>query len=74
MGMIRSSGLVGMSPHHFDKESDLFVDKMKKNGAIDHAVFSLSIGMNDVQSKITFGDFDVKKYATGPLRWHEADK
>ena len=53
------SGLVGMSPNHFEEESDLFIQKMKQTGAIDEAVFSLSIGMNDQQSKITFGGYDI---------------
>lgn len=74
LGMIKSSGLVGMSPNHFDKESDLFIEKMKQAGAIDHAVFSLSIGMGDVQSKITFGGYDLDRLATGPIRWHNVDK
>ena len=43
---------------------------MKKKGAIDHAVFSLSIAMKDVQSMITFGGYDTKRFATGPLKWH----
>jgi len=45
---LKSSGLIGMSPNHFDSESDLFIEKMKTSGAIDHAMFSLSIGMKDV--------------------------
>ena len=67
---LSSSGIVGMSPNHFEEESDLFIEKMKQTGAIDQAVFSLSIGMNDVQSKITFGGYDLEKYATGPIKWH----
>ena len=43
---------------------------MKEVGAIDQAVFSLSIGMADVQSKITFGGYDLEKYATGDVKWH----
>jgi hypothetical protein len=59
-----------MSPNHFEEESDLFIEKMKEAGAIDQAVFSLSIGMNDVQSKITFGGYDLDEYATGAIKWH----
>ena len=29
------SGIVGMSPNHFEEESDLFIEKMKQTGAID---------------------------------------
>jgi hypothetical protein len=54
-----TSGLVGLSPYQARDGSDLFVLKMKDSGAIDEAVFSLSIGMKDVQSKITFGGYDL---------------
>ena len=70
---LSSSGIVGMSPNHFEEESDLFIEKMKEAGAIDQAVFSISIGMNDVQSKITFGGYDLEEYATGPIKWHNID-
>lgn len=70
---LSSSGIVGMSPNHFDWESDLFISKMKDVGAIDQAVFSLSIGMGDVQSKITFGGYDLEKYATGNVTWHHIE-
>jgi len=73
LGMIKSSGLVGMSPNHFDKESDLFIEKMKQAGAVDHAIFSLSIGMKNNQSIITFGGYDLDRLATGPIRWHNID-
>ena len=46
--MIKSSGLVGLSPEHFEKEADLFIEKMKITGAIDEAVFSLFIGTGNV--------------------------
>ena len=70
---LSSSGIVGMSPTHFDFESDLFIQKMKEAGAIDQAVFSLSIGMGDVQSKITFGGYDLETYATGAIKWHKIE-
>ena len=70
--MIKSSGLVGLSPNHFDKESDLFIMKMKQVGAIDAAIFSLAIGLEDVQSRITFGGYDLEKFAAGPIQWHDA--
>ena len=72
--MIKSSGLVGLSPNHFDKESDLFIMKMKETGAIEAAIFSLSIGFGNIQSMITFGGYDYKRFATGPIRWHNANK
>lgn len=40
---------------------------MKKTGAIDEAIFSMSIGMGDIQSKITFGGYDLDKFAEGPV-------
>ena len=49
-----------MSPYHNSYEGDLFLLKMKETGTIDSAMFSLSIGMGDAQSKITFGGYDTK--------------
>jgi len=46
---------------------------MKEVGAIDESVFSLSIGMGDVQSKITFGGYDLDEYATGDINWHKIE-
>ena len=43
--MIGVSGLIGMSPNPYDEESDLFVANMKQWGVIDHAIFSLAVGM-----------------------------
>ena len=63
-----------MSPNHFEEDSDLFIEKRKETGAIDQAVFLLSIGMEDVQSKITFGGYDLEKYATGDVKWHNIDQ
>ena len=62
-----------MSPNHFEEESDLFIEKMKQTGAIDEAVFSLSIGMHEQQSKITFGGYDLEEFATGDIIWHDID-
>ena len=59
-----------MSPNHFEEDSDLFIEKMKQTGAIDQSLFSLLIGMNEQQSKITFGGYDLKQFATGPITWH----
>ena len=67
---VEVSGLVGLSPNGIQDRSDLFIEKMKTAGAIDHAIFSFSIGMDDVQSKIIFGGYDLDTYATGPINWH----
>ena len=48
LGGLRSSGIVGLSPNHFENAADLFIEKMKKTGAIDEAIFSMSIGMGDI--------------------------
>lgn len=68
---LRSSGIVGLSPNHYENAADLFIEKMKKTGAIDEAIFSMSIGMGDIQSKITFGGYNLDKFAEGPIQWHD---
>jgi len=56
-----------MSPFHQMFGGDLFMVKMKEAGAIDAAIFSLSIGMGNVQSKITFGGYNTSAFATEPV-------
>ena len=63
--MIKSSGLVGMShpmknSHRTNNDGDLFMDKMKQVGVIDNAIFSLSIGRDNYESKMTFGGYDLE--------------
>lgn len=71
LGSLKSSGLVGMSPYHQVLGGDLFLVKMKETGTIDAAMFSLSIGMGNVQSKITFGGYNTSLFASGPVDWHD---
>jgi hypothetical protein len=33
----------------------------------------MSIGTGDEHNKITFGGYDVEKFATGPINWHKID-
>lgn len=70
---IKASGLVGLSPEKFDADADLFVLKMKEGGAIDEAVFSMSIASGEDTSKITFGGYDEANFATGKITWHYID-
>lgn len=46
---------------------------MKEGGAINDAIFSMSIAPGYEQSKITFGGYDDKQFATGPIEWHDID-
>lgn len=60
---MRASGIVGMSPNHFEKQGDLFIEKMRDSGVIDQAVFSLYIDLQNDNSKISFGGYDLAKFA-----------
>lgn len=71
LDMIAASGLVGLSPTQWDSDGDLFLTKMVQTGTIDKAIFSMSIGMGTVQSKMTFGGYDTSTFATGELNWHK---
>jgi len=71
---LKASGLVGLSPRHFEANSDLFIEKMKKTGAISKAIFSMSIGFGDKQSRITFGGYDKERYSIGRVNWHQIDE
>ena len=60
---LATSGIVGLSPNHYEQRADLFIEKMKKAGVIDERVFSISIAMGTKQSYITFGGYNLSKYA-----------
>ena len=49
---------------------------MVKSGQIDKKVFSFSISpdYNNGTSAVTFGGYDLDKFATGNLTWHDVDK
>ena len=63
LGQVKSSGLVGLGPNYYDSEADLFIIKMKKEGAIKSSIFSLSIVPGEKTSMITFGGYDLDRYA-----------
>lgn len=47
---------------------------MKSVGAIDEAIFSMSIAPGEKQSKITFGGYLADDFATTPVKWHDVQK
>jgi cell division protein YceG involved in septum cleavage len=62
---LRGSGILGMSPYdESDSRGDLFILKMKKANVIDQSVFSLYINLKNNTSKITFGGYNLNKYAS----------
>ncbi len=34
----------------------------------------MSIAEGDIQSMITFGGYDLDRFAAGPLEWHDIDE
>ena len=63
LGSLMSSGIVGMSPNHYEKMGDLFIEKMRDAGVINKAVFSLMIELTNNNSKMTFGGIDMENMA-----------
>jgi len=72
---LHSSGIVGLSPgHHQSDRNDLFILKMKKSGAIKHAVFSFYIsGSTSRKNIMTLGGFNLKKFGRHgfPVNYHQ---
>ena len=52
-----------MSPKSHDPKADLFIEKMKKAGVIDSAVFSMYINLKENDSKMTLGGYNLEKYS-----------
>jgi hypothetical protein len=76
LGTLRTSGIVGMSPNHFEKMGDLFIEKMRDAGVINKAIFSLMIELTNNQSKITFGGIDMANMAAlgSQMNYHNITK
>ena len=74
---LQADGLVGLAPSpHKNQQgfsSELFIEKLKKSGAVDDAVFSLMINSDDsVDSKITLGGYNSEKFGKegSHIHWH----
>ena len=73
---LRAQGVVGMSaaePTGEGNEGDFFLDKLLATGTIDQRVFSLYINTVENESRITYGGFDLEKFAHPAhqqLTWH----
>lgn len=65
-----------MSPTNVENRGDLFLSKLKKDGIIDQAVFSLYIDLENDTSKITYGGINLVKYSQkgANLTYHEINR
>lgn len=48
----------------------MIIDELVKQGVIKHKIFSFQIGEGYELSKVTFGGYNLQKYARGNLTWH----
>lgn len=69
---LAASGICGLGPHAA-QQSDHFIEKLKKEGIIDKAIFSFSLGENEFQDRMTVGGYDLERFADGPLFWHKTE-
>lgn len=70
LGGLAGAGLIGLAPSSQFSGSQLFVPSLYEKGAIKNNMFSLFIDQTNV-SKIQIGGYDLKKYASGPLKWYK---
>jgi len=64
------SGLIGLSPTDQDSGAQLFVPSLFEQGAIKHNMFAMFIDQKG-ESRIQIGGFDLKKYASGAIKWYD---
>jgi len=65
---LAGAGLIGLAPNGGDG-SQLFVPSLYEQGAIKKNLFAMFIDQSDV-SLMQIGGYDLKKYAKGPITWH----
>lgn len=66
---MKADGILGLSPTNQGTQASLIYDKLSSN-----KVFSLAIAENVGQSKMTFGGFNMEKFAkvgSTPIIWHQ---
>ena len=75
---LQADGIIGLAPtvhtNAQDYTSELFINRLYEDGAIEEPVFSLMIDPNDtVDSKITVGGYASDKYGApgSSLAWHD---
>lgn len=56
----QADGILGLGPLKSDSSRTNFVSALKKEGLIDHEMFSINFKMEGKQSKMIFGDIDMK--------------
>lgn len=64
-------GILGLGPDTLTDMPKLFIDSLKEQGVIEDRVFAFLVGLNHgLPSKFMVGGYDLKKYAKGPIQWH----
>lgn len=67
---LRADGILGLAPTNQNTRADLLLDELKKQEVINNRMFSLFIGENEEPNSITFGDYDLEKYAKSDIYFH----
>jgi len=62
---------LGLAPSTQSTQSEIFIDRLLRDGMISKRVFSFSLGGTDEQSKVIFGGYDLGKHAkeNATLAW-----
>lgn len=69
---LKADGIMGLSPTAQNTEADLLIDEIADADLVPNKMFSLLIGDDEEQSKMTFGGYDPKFVREGgELEWHE---
>ena len=51
---------MGLAPTNPNSRSDLFIERLYKDGLIDKKIFSFSFGGDHEESKVILGGYDLK--------------
>ena len=75
---LQCHGVIGMSPAESTGKDggDFFLDKLQETGTIDQKVFSLYINTAEDYSRITYGGYNLTKFAHPDhqeIIWHNLD-
>ena len=68
---LKADGIMGLSPSHQGTQADMMLEELTTQGVIQDKVFSFMVGQGMQESKVTFGGYDLNKYARGDIFWHD---
>ena len=68
--MLKTDGILGLSPRALNKDAELIFNALKEQDQIDERIFSFLIRGGSADSVFTLGGYN-ESYGKGEVQWHK---